>query len=396
MRKLLLIIFFAGIFGSTAQNSVLIKKLDGSTISSDSLTKKIEQLIKNGDVKGLGVAVFNSKKTVYIKTFGYSDVENKKQLQLQTNLYGASLSKAVFAVLVLKLVEEGVLDLDKPLQSYLPKPIYEYEHKVWHEDYKDLKDSPQYTKITARMCLDHTAGFPNWRWFESDEKLRVKFEPGTRYSYSGEGLTYLQVVIEKITGKPLEELAQEKIFKPLGMASSSYKWQPQFEKDFAYGYDTEGKKQEKDKDNAPRGAGTLETTFEDYSKFIAAVLNKKILKAKSYKEMFSPQIRIHSKNQFGPGALEDGNWNDGIELSYGLGWGVLKSPYGVGAFKEGQGSGFQNYSIVYPEKGIGMLIMSNSYPTSGIIKYLLEIGIADIYTPWEWDQYIPYDAKKGL
>ncbi|WP_431241357.1 serine hydrolase domain-containing protein [Flavobacterium sp. P21] len=394
MRKILLIAFLAGLFSVSAQKSTSIHKLDGSSISPDSLTNKIKTLMQKADVKGLSVTVFNAKKPVYMKAFGYSDVENKKELQVQTNMYGASLSKAVFAVLVMKMIEEGVISLDKPLQSYLPKPIYEYEHKVWHEDYTDLKASPEYVKITARMCLDHTAGFPNWRWFEPDEKLRIKFEPGSRYSYSGEGLTYLQVVIEKITGKPLEELAQERIFKPLGMTNSSYKWQEKFEKDYAYGYDNDGKKQEKDKDNAPRGAGTLETTAEDYSKFMTAILNKKILKAKSYQEMFSPQIRIRSKNQFGPGATQDGNWNDAIDLSYGLGWGVLKSPYGVGAFKEGQGSGFQNYSIVFPEKGIGMLILSNSYSTGSIIKYLLETAIADTYTPWQWDQYIPYDAKQ--
>ncbi len=391
MKHFFLLIFFAGIFGVHSQNAALIKRLDGSTISQDSLTSAIKNLMNKADVKGLAITVFNSKKPVYMNTFGFSDVENNKKLDLHTNLYGASLSKAVFAVVVMKLVDEGVISLDKPLQSYLPKPIYEYEPKVWHEDFKELKDYPEYTKITARMCLDHTTGLPNWRWFESDEKLRIKFEPGSRYSYSGEGLTYLQVVLEKITGKPLEELAQERVFKPLGMTSSSYKWQEKFEKDYAYGYDEEGKKQEKDKDNAPRGAGTLETTIEDYSKFLSAILNKKILSSKSYKELFSPQIRIHSKNQFGPGALEDGNWYDNLELSYGLGWGLVKSPYGPGAFKEGQGSGFQNYSIVFPDKGIGMLIMSNSYSTGKIIKYLLETGIQDKYTPWEWDQYIPYD-----
>lgn len=393
MKHFFLIIFFLGILSVHSQNTSLIKRLDGSTISQDSLTASIENLMNKADVKGLAVAVFNSKKPVYMKTFGFSDVENNKKLELQTNLYGASFSKAVFAVVVMKLVDQGVINLDKPLQSYLPKPIYEYEPKVWHEDFKELKNYPEYTKITARMCLDHTSGLPNWRWFEPDEKLRIKFEPGTRYSYSGEGLTYLQVVIEKITGKPLEKIAQEKVFQPLGMTASSYQWQEKFEKDYAYGYDEKVIKQEKDKDNAPRGAGTLETTIEDYSKFLSAVLNKKILSSKSYKELFSPQIRIRSKNQFGPGALEDGNWNDATELSYGLGWGLVKSPYGYGAFKEGQGSGFQNYSIVFPDKGIGMLIMSNSYSTGKIIKYLLETGIKDTYTPWEWDQYIPYDAK---
>ncbi len=392
MKKLLLIIFFISAIAAQGQNSI-IKRLDGSTIDADSLTNAIESLMSKADVKGLAIAVFNSKKPVYMKTFGFSNVEAKKKLELQTNLYGASLSKAVFAVLVIKLVEEGVISLDKPLQDYLPKPIYEYDFKVWHEDFKDLKLYPEYKKITARMCLDHTSGLPNWRWFESDEKLKVKFEPGTRYSYSGEGLTFLQVVLEKITGKTLEEMAQEKIFKPLGMTASSYKWQEKFGIDYAYGYDENGKMQEKDKDNAPRGAGTLETTLEDYSKFITAVLSKKILSAKSYKEMFSPQIRIRSKNQFGPGALEDGNWNDKTELSYGLGWGLVKTPYGYGAFKEGQGSGFQHYGIVFQDKGIAMVIMSNSYPTGKIIKYLLETGIKDTFTPWEWDQYIPYDKS---
>ncbi|WP_276380248.1 serine hydrolase [Flavobacterium sp. H4147] len=393
MKQLLIILFSAGIFSVSAQNASLIKRLDGSTISADSLTNAIKTFMSKGNVKGIGITVFNSKKPVFMKTFGYSNVEKQKELQTNTNLYGASLSKAVFAVLVLKLVEEGVITLDKPLQSYLPKPIYEYEHKVWHEDFTELKSDPRYTKITARMCLDHTTGFPNWRWFESDEKLRIKFEPGTRYSYSGEGLTYLQVVLEKITGKPLEGLAQEKVFKPLGMTNSSYKWQDKFEKDYAYGYEHDNSLQEKDKDNAPRGAGTLETTLEDYSKFLSALLSKKLLKEKSYKEMFSPQIRIHSRTQFGPGAVEDGNWNDNIQLSYGLGWGILQSPYGIGAFKEGQGSGFQNYGIIFPEKGIGMLIMSNSYNTDSIIKYLLETGIKDTFTPWQWDQYIPYDKK---
>ncbi len=62
----------------------------------------------------------------------------------------------------------------------------------------------------------HTTGLPNWRWFEEDRKLRFHFEPGTRYSYSGEGLTFLQVVLERLTKKPLEDLMREKVFIPTG------------------------------------------------------------------------------------------------------------------------------------------------------------------------------------
>ncbi|WP_027379623.1 serine hydrolase domain-containing protein [Chryseobacterium daeguense] len=384
----LLILFSTFVFGQTP-----IKRLDGTTINADALTQRVDTLIHKAKVTGLEVAVFNQNNMVYQRAFGTSNNKTGKPLLVTTNMYGASLSKAIFAVLIMKLVEEKVISLDKPLQEYLPKPIYEYPHKVWHEDYTALKDDPRYKKITARMCLSHTTGFPNWRWFEPDEKLRIKYEPGSRYSYSGEGLTYLQIVLEKITGKSLEDLAQEKIFKPLQMLSSSYRWQPAFESDFANGHDKDGKVYPKDKDNAPRGAGTLETTFEDYCKFITAVLNKKILKYSSYKEIFSPQIRIRSKNQFGPGAAIDGDYNDDIQLSYGLGWGLLKTPYGRAAFKEGGGDGFHHYGIIFPDKGTAMVIMSNSEHAEGIFKYLLEFGIADTFTPWKWDQYIPYDQK---
>lgn len=391
MKKLTLLFTF--LFSTFSFAQLMIERLDGTKISNDALTQKVGTLMSLAKVTGLEIAVFNQKKLVYQKAFGVSNNKTGKPLQITTNMYGGSLSKAIFAVLVMKLVEEKIISLDKPLQEYLPKPIHQYPFKVWHEDFTALKDNPRYKKITARMCLSHTSGFPNWRWFEPDEKLRIKYEPGTRYSYSGEGLTYLQIVLEKITGRSLEDLAQEKIFNPLQMSSSSYRWQPAFESDYANGHGKEGQVYEKDKDNAPRGAGTLETTLEDYSKFINAVMNKKILTSASYKEIFSPQIRIKSKNQFGPGAVVDGEYNDDIQLSYGLGWGLLKSPYGWAAFKEGGGDGFHHYGIIFPDKGIAMIIMSNSEHAEGIFKYLLEYGIADIYTPWKWDQYIPFDQK---
>ncbi len=244
------------------------------------------------------------------------------------------------------------------------------------------------------MCLDHTSGFPNWRWFEPDEKLRVKLEPGSRYSYSGEGLVYLQVVLEKMLGKPLEELMQAKIFKPLGMNMSSYTWQPKFEKDYCLGHTSTGKVYKKDKDNEARSASTLETTLDDYTRFTTGVLTNRVLKEATTKAMFRPQIRIRSIQQFGPLSQRDSTGNDAIKLSYGLGWGLLQSPYGTGAFKEGHGDGFQHYSIIFPEQNTGVILMSNSDNAESIFKELLEITIGDTYTPWYWENYIPYDAKK--
>jgi len=377
--------------------SQTVTRLDDSKISSAELDNKVQQLMKDGNVQGLAITVFNENKPVYKKVFGYKRFDTKERLQTNTNFYGASLSKAVFAVLVMKMVEEKVIELDKPLESYLPQPVSAYgKGTSWNQDYTDLKGDSLHKKITARMCLDHTSGFPNWRWYEPDQKLRVDFEPGSGYSYSGEGLCYLQFVLEKITGKLLEQLMEEKIFHPLGMSTSAYTWQARFEKNYCHGHDTNGKVLEKDKDNAPRSASTLETTPDDLSLFLEGVLEQRILGAVSYKEMFTPQLRLRSKIQ-----MEAQSWldttnseNDKIQLSYGLGWGILQTPYGFGAFKEGHGDGFQHYFIIFPEKQMGILILTNSDNGEGIFKELLEFAVGDKYTPWRWQNYIPYDQKK--
>jgi CubicO group peptidase (beta-lactamase class C family) len=290
--KKIFILFFCFIELKFVAQRQAITKLDKSKISFVSLDNKIQALMKAGNVQGLAVTVFNNNEPVYKKTYGYKRIDTKEPIKTNTNIYGASLSKSVFAVLVMKLVEEGVIDLDKPLQDYLLKPIYDYTpSKKWHDNYSDLKADSLYKKITARMCLAHTAGFPNWRWYEQDQKLRVNFTPGSRYSYSGEAMVYLQVVLEHMLGKSLEELMKEKIFTPLGMTRSSYTWQAAFEDDYCFGHKTTGALYEKDKDNEARSASTLETTLDDYTLFTRSVLKSSILKQASTNEMFTPQIR---------------------------------------------------------------------------------------------------------
>lgn len=389
-----LCILLTGIFSVNLQAQTL-RRLDNSEISVKDLDNKIEQLRQAGRVHGLAIAVFNKHVPVYKRTFGYKQANTKEPIKTGSNFYGASLSKAVFAVLVMKLVEEGVIDLDTPLQNYLDKPIYEFKpSKKWHDHYQDLRTDTLYRQITARMCLNHTCGFPNWRWDEPDQKLRVTLKPGTRYSYSGEGMVYLQVVLEKMLNTSLEKLMQEKIFDPLGMTRSAYTWRQEFEGDYCVGHNSSGALYEKDKDNEARAASTLETSLDDYTLFIKAVLQQRLLNASSTNSMFSPQIKIRSVKQFGPLRFRDTTMNDGIGLSYGLGWVLLQSPHGVGAFKEGHGDGFQHYSIIFPEKGTGMLIMSNSDNGESIFKALLETAIGDTYTPWYWENYIPYDTKQ--
>ena len=189
---------------------------------------------------------------------------------------------------------------------------------------------------------------------------------------------------------------QEKLFGPLGIKYSSYTWQPAFESNYCFGHDKTGKPYPKDKDNAPRAASTLETTPDDYSLLMAAVLQKKILKPATYDTLFKQQLRLRSKFQMGPESWKDPTSdNDNIRLGYALGWGRLQTPYGFGVFKEGHGDGFQHYTILFPEKKMGIIILTNSDNGESIFKELLEFAIEDKFTPWQWQRYFPYNYKNG-
>jgi D-alanyl-D-alanine-carboxypeptidase/D-alanyl-D-alanine-endopeptidase len=343
------------------------------------------------DVPGLGISLFNNNRTVYKRTFGSTRIVNGHPMQPDTVFYGASLSKPVFSVLVMQLAEEGLLDLDRPLVHYL-QHMHKYKQAAnWWKDFWELEEDPRHRLITARMCLNHTSGLPNWRWHEPEMKLRLKFTPGAMYSYSGEGYCFLQDVVERITNRSLEQLARDRIFRPLDMRNSSYVWQYRFDHNFCFGHTREGEIFPKDKDNGARAASTLETTLDDYTTFLEAVLLKKLLSTNSTDEMFTPQVRIRTMKQFGPLAAEETDRYDDIGLSYGLGWGLVNTPYGRASFKEGHGSGFSHYCVLFPCNKSGMLIMSNSFAAEGIFQELGSLLLGDTFSPWEWKDYKPYN-----
>jgi len=211
-------------------HALIVKRLDGSTISASEINATVTRLMRAAKVTGVGIAILNDQKVVYLKAYGYRDKEKALPLTPDSVMSAASFTKVAFADMVMQLVQERVLELDKPIYEYLPKPLPEYS------DYKDLAGDGRWKKMTARMLLDHTSGFPNWRRFEDDQKLHIHFEPGSRFAYSGEGIDLLQLVVEKITNRPLGDLMREKVFDPLGMTRTSMTWKLGFESDHAEGY----------------------------------------------------------------------------------------------------------------------------------------------------------------
>lgn len=358
---------------------------DGQQVAVNPIDAFIGKLMDTAHVTGLCLGIVQDNRVAYVKAYGYKNKAAGTMNDTATCFYGASFSKAVFAYLVMQLVDSGVIDLDKPLYTYLPKPLPAYDK------YKDLEGDDRWKLITARECLDHTTGFPNWRQFNprGNNKLEIFFTPGQRYAYSGEGINLLQLVVETATGKSLDVLATEKIFRPFGMRRTGYLWQPAFEDDYAVGHLENEDTIRKSKRTRTSAAGSIETTIADYTRFIAAVLKGDGLSTKSKQEMLTPQISIYSKYQFPSLDTATTTPNQRIWLCYGLGWGLFMSTYGKAFFKEGHDDGWEHFALCLPGRNEAIVVMTNSSNGERIFKELFQ-KLGGVTIPWEWEQYTPY------
>jgi CubicO group peptidase (beta-lactamase class C family) len=363
---------------------------DGTPLTPSVINSAVTELMQGAHVTGTGIAIFHGGKIVYLKTYGFRNTEKGLPLTPDSVMTSASLSKAVFATAVMRLTQDHILDLDRPISQYLPKPLPEYPQ------YADLQGDDRWKKITLRILLSHTSGFPNWRSFEDDRKLRIHFEPGTRYAYSGEGIILAQIVVEAVTGKPLQAMMQELLFTPVKMTRTSMVWEPRFESDFANGYDEYGRSLGPEKRTRADAAGSMQTTLHDYANFLSALMRGRVLNTRAVGVMFSPQITIHSAHQFPSLAEATTNANDGIRLRYGLGWGLYSSPYGKAFFKEGHDEGWRHLALCFRRHGDGILILTNSSNGEGIFKPLIDSLLGPTSFPFDWEGYTPYNLLPPL
>lgn len=379
MKKLMLAIAFClGLTASNAQNAKTIKQLNGRTTSTEALTARLNQLLDSAEVAGLQVVILNNKKPVWAKSFGFKDVERQMPLNDSTVMYAASLTKAVFGYLFMRLVDKGILDLDKPIRDYLKLPITEYPK------WKQLgEDTVSFDKITPRMILSHSSGMPVLRAVYGDQ-LRLIAKPGEKFYYSNEGMNLLGFVLEEYTGKSLKVWTTEEVFGPLQMKRTSMVWEPEFEKNFSYAYYKDGKKYGSERRESTRAAGSMTTTATDYAKFVANLMERKGLSKKGYDQLLSPQILVKSKRGFGP--LKDTltTDNDRIQLAWGMGIGLFKSADGPAFFHTGRGEANVNYMVAYPNKGIAVVLLSNSENYEKIYGAVLEACIGDKNSPLTW------------
>lgn len=360
-------------------------------LRGDALDRRIQALMGVAHVPGLGMALIENGRVTYLKAYGERDVEHHLPLRTDTVMYAASLTKAAFAYSVMMMVDEGRIDLDRPIGKYLPKPLPQYSL------YADLADEPRWQLLTPRILLSHRSGFPNFRYFPPGKdydphgKLHNYFEPGTRYSYSGEGINLLQFTIEQGQLADVSDYMRAHLFERFDMPHTSLTWRDDFASNVAQGYDKAGKPLGHDQHSHAHVAGSMDTTLHDYAQLAAAMVRGDGLKPATHAMWLKPEIRIRSVQQFPPIVLPDTSDNDGIALSYALGVGTFKSPRGPAWFKEGHDDGTSNLLLCIERTRDCLLMLSNSANAESIFPYLIQATFGDVCYPWYWDGYIPYD-----
>ena len=377
-----------------------IRRLDGSHIGSSAASALAERILKENKVTGAEIAVLNDGHMVWISGFGLRDKQNNLPMTPVTTTWAASITKGVFAVYVMTLVEQHRLDLDRPIVQLLDKPLDSYP------DYKqtagDLVRDQRWSAVTPRMLLSHTSGLANFASLEPDKKMHLHYAPGSRFAYSGEGLNLLQFVIEQREHQPLEELMQKTIFTPLEMRYTSMVWNEVLASNVADRYDANSNFISHTRRDHARAAGSMTTAATDLARLAAALTNDgrkaqgpvgsdstlSIVHASSLETLFTPAIRIDTKHQFPTFDETKSSEGPSVGLAYGLGWGLLtKTKYGPAFFKEGHGDGAQNYMICFTKHRDCMIILTNSDNGELAFKPLLEGVLGDTVTPWEWEGY---------
>ncbi len=362
-----------------AEGPVKIETIQGNRVEAGAIATSVGALMQQCGVTGLSLAVVHDGSVVYAGAFGALDRCVTTPVGSNTVFRAASLSKPVFAYLVMRLVDRKSIDLDTPLFRYLPEPLFTYPR------YRDLRDDRRFATITARWVLSHQTGFPNWRWQNKDERLDIKFPPGQRFAYSGEGYEYLQFVLENKLGRSLQRLAGEHVFTPLGMTRSSFVLEERFEGCIATELAGVPEFLKARMRTEASAAGSLVTTASDYGRFLAAVMRGEGLTPESAREMTRPQVKVASARLFGPLALQEGGAPGG--LAWALGWGRFETRLGDAIFHIGREARCENYVVAYLQRGVGMVVLAAGDGREAVSPKLVARVIGDGYSPFEWAGY---------
>ena len=302
---LALLLAFLCTMDAKAQNKSELKNSNFSELSS-----YFQDLLSTNNVVGGQLWMLKDGKVIFKDQYGKANLEKDKPMDEATLFHWASITKTFTAIGIMQLRDRGLLSLDDKITDYLP------ELRKVHNEYGSMDD------ITLYQLMTHSAGFRSstWPWREYNwqplnaqtwEQLehtlafsKIHFKPGSKWMYSNPGVTFLGLVIERLTNDDFEYYIQKNIFTPLGLSESFFDHAPWHLKDRvaqSYSFNRNGNRSKAifDLDTEITVAnGGLSCSFGDMSKYLNFLLGfgdngyyETVLKRSSLEEMFRPRLK---------------------------------------------------------------------------------------------------------
>jgi CubicO group peptidase (beta-lactamase class C family) len=363
----------------------------------------LPRLMEVAGVPAVGMSVVQDGRVVWQELRGVADAATGRPATAETLWPAASLSKPLFALGVLRLADDGALDLDRPLKSYVPG---------------HAPDDARGDRITARHVLSHTSGLRNWR-NRADQPLVPEFEPGARFQYSGEGFYWLQRAVEQVTGLGFARFMEERVLGPLGMRESTYAWRADTAARVATGHDRGAPQTNPNRDLAtrllayaaeqgvalpsltheklaaamqgmtpaaptlpnfmlPNAAGSLLTTPAEYGAFLAALLGEAMpaavaLRPETRRRMLAPQVRLNPALAWG--------------LGWGLAWQTAASDSGRDAdtaWHWGDNGWWKDFVVAHPASRSALVVFTNGSRGLNVAQRLVRAALGEDHPAFLW------------
>ncbi|GAB5525195.1 MAG: hypothetical protein Roseis2KO_30670 [Roseivirga sp.] len=356
-------------FDGEAQNSEFFKA-NGNKINTETFEKEVNKMIDDMGVPGLSLAVIDNNEIVYHNGFGVT-MEGRGKVDNETVFDGCSLSKTLLLYTAMQLVDEGKLDLDKPMHEYLPMPSLEHD--------------PRYKSITTRMILSHSSGLENWRYQNDKDLFEIVADPGTKFVYSGEGYIYLSKIVEDMLGQSYEEYTAARVIEPLGLKNTFMKyimsedtiqqWTPS---NTAIGHSLSGLRF-LHANTTVNPAGDNHFTAEDYAKLLLAFFNREAISEERIEDILDPRVSINNSQVYYAPGFEISTVDGDVIISHG-----------------GDKDGFKNMMFYSPQKKTGFVFMTNIDWGRAMTSHLNKLTVNLNISPFLQSRYENHDQYPSI
>jgi len=345
---------------------------NGKQVNIARFNKEVSKMMDEMGVPGLSLAIIENDEIVFVKGYGKKRVGEPKDawhvggfgvsvkdLKIEgdidgaTVFNGASLSKTFLAFVAYQMVDEGLLDLDKPMIEYM--------------NYDRIEPDERYKLITARMILSHSSGLENWESNNDSDKLEIMGNPGEEFIYSGEGYNYLALVTKQLLEESYSVYVKERVIDRLGLKNSYLSYnvveespippEKSIPSNFAIAHPLSGG-QYLLRNTRVNPAYANHFSAEDYAKLVLGMFDTANLSAERRKDILEPRVRMGESSVFyGPAFELIINEGDTI-ISHG-----------------GDNAGYKNLMYYSPVKKRGFVMLANNDWAKSMASRLNELSV---------------------